>query len=189
MSVYIFTKQLGSYGCRISRLKLSSLDDPWHIQKTLTFEYKSRTTTRNTSFFVSSYPLVDIEDMLLSAGGTGTRNSGFGYPQSVLWKNGGCRHNKAFLYFCQIWWFFKVEECTEDAAELWKNHQICLAKNEEKPSTNFFGWFRVPQNQILGTHSTTNASCFFVKQTHWFKNREKDPYKSLSIKKIVAIVA
>ena len=32
---------------------------------------------------MSSYPLVDIEDMLLSAGGTGTRNSGFGYPQSV----------------------------------------------------------------------------------------------------------
>ena len=29
------------------------------------------------------------------------------------------------------------------------------------------------ENQILGTHSATNAACFFVKQAHWFKNSRK----------------
>ena len=99
--------------------------------------------------------------LVIISDGTGSRNPGFGYPQYIR-RNRSVygKLNKAFLNIYSKLRFFIVE-CTVE--ELWKvNHQIPIAKNEEKPrSTCLNPFFRL----ISGTCSVTNvflANCFLL---------------------------
>ena len=72
---------------------------------------------------------------------------------------------QAFLLFCHIWWFFKVEKSSN---ELWKviKHAKNLTKKEEE-----FNLFSIVGYPI---HSTTNTSYKYIVIKSFCQNQLKD---------------
>ena len=98
------------------------------------------------------------------SGGTGTRNTGFGYPQyhgemSSVIKQVEQVFSSFFLP--NFWWFLKVEselkvlgnfEKSTNMAKIWQKMKKSIVQLASNP---FFSTFRVTENQISVTCSAT----------------------------------